>query len=79
LASEPRRKGKIDRDLMSEVVLNICRDRFVTLSCLAELVNRRPETLREQYLKRMVQSKSLSMAFPKTPTHEKQAYTTTSE
>jgi len=79
LASEPRRKGKIDRDLMSEVVLNICRDRFVTLSCLAELVNRRPETLREQYLKRMVQSKTLSMAFPKTPTHEKQAYTTTSE
>lgn len=39
-----------------------------------ELVNRKPDTLRDQYLSGLVQERKLSLAFPKTPTHERQAY-----
>ncbi len=46
------------------------------LRTLAELVQRKPETLRDQYLTKLVRERKLTLAFPKTPTHERQAYTT---
>ena len=77
VAFEPRSKGKINREVMTSVILEICEGRFVSLSCLAEILNRRPDTLREQYLSRLVRDRKLSLAFPTKPTHERQAYTST--
>lgn len=78
MASEPRAKGKVDRDVLIGVIVALCEGRFVTLRCLAEPVNRKPDTLREQYLSKLVRDRKLSLAFPTTPTHERQAYCTTS-
>ncbi len=75
LASVPRAKGRVDRQVLIQVVLDLCEERFITLRCLAELVKRKPETLRDQYLTKLVRERKLSLAFPKTPTHERQAYT----
>jgi ATP-dependent DNA helicase RecG len=77
LAAGPRSKGKVDRAVLIGVVLRLCEGRFVMLRSLAELVQRKPETLRDQYLSRLVRERKLTLAFPKTPTHERQAYTTT--
>jgi predicted HTH transcriptional regulator len=77
LATEPRAKGKVDREVLIQVVLTLCDRRFVTLRCLAELVSRQPHTLRSQYLTRLVKDRKLSLAFPTTPTHERQAYCAT--
>jgi ATP-dependent DNA helicase RecG len=77
LADLPRAKRKIDKEAMIDVILTLCTGRYVTLRCLSELVDRKPETLREQYLTNLVKDKRLSMAFPTTPTHERQAYCTT--
>lgn len=77
LAMEPRLKGKVSREVLIQVVLKLCAGRFVTLRCLAELVQRRPETLRDQYLTGLVRERKLSLAFPTIPTHERQAYSTT--
>jgi len=76
MASEPRVKGKVDRQVLIDVVLKLCEGRFVTLRSLAELVNRKPGTLRDQYLKTLVRQRQIRLAFPKTPNHERQAYTT---
>ena len=76
LAVEPRSKGKVDRAILIEVILQLCDGRFVMLRSLAELVQRKPETLRDQYLSKLVRERKLILAFPKTPTHERQAYTT---
>ncbi len=76
LAAEPRSKGKVDRAVLIEVILQLCKGRFVMLRTLAELVQRKPETLRDQYLTKLVRERKLTLAFPKTPTHERQAYTT---
>lgn len=78
IASEPRAKGKVDRDVLIAVVLQLCANQFVTLRCLAALVNRKPETLREQYLTKLVRERKLTLAFPTIPTHERQAYCTSS-
>ena len=77
-ADEPRAKGKVARDVLIGVILTLCTGRFVTLNCLAELVSRKPDTLRDQYLSKLVRERQLSLAFPTTPTHERQAYCATS-
>lgn len=77
LACEPRAKGKVDRAVLIDTILALCAGHFVTLRCLAELVNRKPDTLREQYLSRLVRERKRSLAFPTAPTHKRQAYCTT--
>lgn len=71
MASEPRAKGKVDRQVLIDVVLQLCEGRFITLRCLAELVNRKPDTLRDQYLKTLVRQRLIRNAFPKTPSQER--------
>lgn len=78
LASEPRTKRKVDREVLIAVVLELCSNHFVTLRCLATLVDRKPDTLRDQYLSKLVRERKLALAFPTMPTHERQAYCATS-
>jgi len=75
MAEEPRNKKKIPRPVMREVLLRLLGGQFVTISCLAELVNRDPETLRGQYLSEMVKKQEVKIAFPRTPNDPRQAYT----
>ncbi|MEO6624286.1 MAG: ATP-binding protein, partial [Burkholderiaceae bacterium] len=77
IAAEPRSKGKVNREVLHRVILELCMARFVTLRCLAELIQRKSETLRDQYLSKMVRERKLTLAFPTTPTHERQAYCST--
>lgn len=74
LASEPRQKGNLNKLRMQQVLLSLAREQYLTLSVLATLVQRNPDSLRQQYLSPMVKAGLLVMAFPSKPTHEKQAY-----
>ncbi len=76
-AQEPRNKKKIGHDALEQVLLDVCTGHYLTLQCLAALVNRRPVSLRNEYLSPMVRGRKLSLAFPTTPTHERQAYCAT--
>lgn len=78
IAAEPRQKARLDKTVMEQVVLSVCTGHYITLQALASLLNRSPEALRNQYLSPMVKDRRLSLAFPHTPTHERQAYSTTS-
>ena len=75
---EPRTKKKIPKELMSQVLQDLCRDQFVTATALAELVCRDPATLRGQYLTPLKNAGLLALAFPQTPTDPQQAYITIS-
>jgi len=74
IAQEPRTKAKLSRDAVIVVLLALCRRHYVTLRCLAALVNREPESLRNHYLSGLVKERRLALAFPTTPNHERQAY-----
>ena len=54
MASASRANGKVDRQVLIDVVLQLCEGRFVTLRCLVELVNRKPDTFRDHYLKMLI-------------------------
>ncbi|MEA3406369.1 MAG: putative DNA binding domain-containing protein [Pseudomonadota bacterium] len=75
LATEPRTKKTLSKVVMKQVIENICENHFVTISALANLLNRKTETLRGNYLSPMIKEGTLKLAFPKTPNHPKQAYT----
>jgi hypothetical protein len=68
----------MDRAAMEHTLLAVCAGHYLTLSALADLLHRKPVSLRNNYLTPMVRSRSLSLAFPTTPTHERQAYCATS-
>lgn len=74
IAEQPRAKKKVDRAVLESVLIQICDGHYLSLQCIAALVNRRPESLRNEYLSRMVRDRTISLAFPTTPTHERQAY-----
>lgn len=73
LAQEPR-QGRLNSERMEQVILALCREQFMPLAALAELLNRNPDSLRQQYLSKMVRSGQMLLAFPTKPTHERQAY-----
>jgi ATP-dependent DNA helicase RecG len=73
-AEEPCQKAKLGRSRMEGVILRLCQDQFMTLSALSQLVCRSLDGLRQQYLSPMVKAGRIALAFPTTPTHERQAY-----
>ncbi len=79
LAQEPRRKKRVSSQSMQQVLLQIMEKQYVTLGCLAGLVQREVETLRGQYLTEMVRSGQVEIAFPRTPNDPRQAYTRASK
>ena len=75
-ADLPRRKRRVEPTEFERVILALCTGHFITRSCLAQLLRRNPDTLRNQYLKRMLKERRLVQAFPQVPTHGMQAYMT---
>jgi ATP-dependent DNA helicase RecG len=59
-----------------QVILELCSDQFLTPGELAELLNRRPDPLRNDYLSQMFREGSLERRFPSDPKHPQQAYRT---
>lgn len=74
LAEEPRRRVRMPKERMQEVIISLCQDYYLTLNVLAQLVARSPDALRQQYLNGMVKARQVQLAFPTKPTHERQAY-----
>ncbi len=73
LAGEAK-SGRLSQKRMEQVVVNLCRGHYMTISSLAKLVGRSSDGLRQQHISRMVKSGILRLAFPSKPTHERQAY-----
>lgn len=73
-AAAPRTSGKTTPEAMRKAILVLCSGRYVALNCLAELVERNPDALRQQHLKPLTKTGKLQLAFPTAPTHAKQAY-----
>jgi hypothetical protein len=71
-----RTNKKLPEQEMRQLILSACKDQYLTLNVLAQLLNRNSDGLRQQHLREMVRNHDLRLAFPATPTHEKQAYRT---
>lgn len=73
-AELPNRKKKLGKAEMRQVILELCTGQYVTRNCLARLVSRDPDSLRQQYIREMISERLLEQAFPQKPTDSRQAY-----
>jgi len=71
-----RNQKRLNKKEMNQIVLTLCSEYYLTQQVLAELLSRKPLALRKNTLKPLLDQGRLALAFPQTPTHSKQAYTT---
>lgn len=77
IASPVRSSRRNAPETTRKVILELCHGRFLTMSQLAKLLDRSPDSLRQRFIKPMVDDeKALERRFPKQPNHEAQAYRT---
>ena len=62
-------------DKIEKLILNLCEYKNLTLKEIAELLKRRPKSIRDQYVKRMVDEGKLSYTIPEMKNHPNQKYT----
>ncbi len=74
IAKKARASGKLDREAMISIILQICVGHYVPLPVLAELLNRTPRGLRQNYLSDLLKANKICLAFPGAPTDPRQAY-----
>lgn len=76
IAAPVRAAGKVDKPVMENIILALCKDDWRSLRTLTELLGRHPDTLRTHYINSMLRDGQLEARVPDTPSHPKQAYRT---
>jgi len=61
---------------MEKILLDLCKDRWLTRNEISTLVHRNPESLRQRYINPMVEHGLLRLRYPEKPNRTDQAYTT---
>ncbi len=74
IAAPVREKGRANKDLVQRTILALCTERALDLRTLADLLNRRPDSVRNHYIAPMLKAGLLRARHPKQPNHPAQAY-----
>ncbi|PZD73421.1 hypothetical protein C1752_02028 [Acaryochloris thomasi RCC1774] len=74
VAAPVRETKKISKTLVESTILKLCEQKWLTLRELAELLKRKPDTLRNHYITPMLKDERLQARMPNNPTHPRQAY-----
>lgn len=75
LGAPAKEQHRLDTETMKTLILTLCRGHYISVAVLETLLNRKPQSLRQNYLKPMVTDGVLKMAFPHKPNSPKQGYT----
>ncbi|MET0240181.1 MAG: RNA-binding domain-containing protein [Sphingobium sp.] len=65
---------RVAKETMESVIVGLCAENFITLKILAGILGRSEDYLRQEYLNRLVKEGQLRLAFPQSPNHPRQAY-----
>lgn len=76
LAKPVREAGKVSAEVLQGTILALCKDRFLSLRELSELLDRGHENLRDRHIGNLVRRGRLELQYPGTPRHRGQAYRT---
>lgn len=75
LGIRAREQRRLDIDTMKILIKDLCRGHYISVAVLEVLLDRKPQSLRQNYLKPMVSEGVLKMAFPHKPNSPMQGYT----
>lgn len=76
IAAPAQKQQRLSPKEMEKIVLDLCKDRWLTRNQIATLVCHNSESLRQRYLNPMVEHGLLRLRFPEKPNRTDQAYTT---
>jgi ATP-dependent DNA helicase RecG len=76
IALPVRSSRRTNPSVIRTTILELCRDRYLTVRDLASLLQRQPGTLRDSYLTELVESGQLNLRYPERPNHPEQGYRT---
>lgn len=76
IASPTLAKGRLNSDVMEEIIKKLCEDRWLTRREISDLVNRHPDSVRTRFLTPMVKHGILRLRHPNSPNRVDQAYQT---
>ena len=74
IAAPVREKGRTNREIVEQVILEICSEHYLPLRTLAELLGREPDSIRNHYISSMLDQGLLELRYPKQLNHPQQAY-----
>lgn len=75
LASPSRLHRRLEKEVMKKILINLCDGHYMSVSVMEILLERKSQSIRQNYLKPMVDSKQLKLAFPNKPNSPRQGYT----
>ncbi len=67
-------KKKVDKTVMEETILMLCEERYLTIRELAEILNRKPDSLRNNYINPLLDQDKLEMLHQNLRNHPDQKY-----
>jgi ATP-dependent DNA helicase RecG len=76
VAAPAREKKRISKHLITQIILQLCSDDFMTIRTLSGLLNRTPDSIRNHYVNQMVKDGRLTPRYPSQPNHPNQGYKT---
>ena len=71
-----REKKRVNPQIMKKIILEMCENEFLTIKELVKYLRRSERTLREEYVKELVEKKKLALKYPNNLNHPNQAYKT---
>ena len=74
IAASARSQKRLPPQQMEGIILELCRERWLTRNELAELLGRHPDGLRQRFLNPMVTHRLLQLRYPDKPNRTDQAY-----
>jgi len=79
LGAPAREQRRLDTDTMKQLICDLCKGHYISSAVLEALLDRKAQSLRQNYLKPMVSAGDLKMAFPHKPNSPMQGYTTSEQ
>lgn len=79
LGAPAREQRRLDADTMKQLIGDLCKGHYISGAVLEALLDRKAQSLRQNYLKPMVSAGDLKMAFPHKPNSPMQGYTTSEQ
>ncbi|OKH52450.1 transcriptional regulator [Calothrix sp. HK-06] len=77
IAIPVRQTGRTSKELVEQVILELCSEHYLQLRTLAQLLGREPDSIRNHYINPMIERGLLETRYPGQPSHPQQAYKTT--
>lgn len=75
LAAPSREHRRLETETMKELLVQLCDGHYLSVAVMEILLERKAQSIRQNYLKPMVDSKQLKLAFPNKPNSPRQGYT----